>query len=179
MRAPCPIVSAASPLACLHRARARLRGTWLVVTLGLGLTGCPGEPEGPVRPFEVGTGPMFTALQEGDTVELHSGFQGGQHVFVSLRAWELATLKSRVELSLERTSDGDRVSSSYEVDLRFSPSPQPGEPAQLEGLLLVVPDASAAVGQEVRLSASFESDTGEHGSDSRTVVIQWASDLEP
>lgn len=159
------------------RARAGVLGTWLL--LGLGLTGCPDAPEGPLRPFEVGTGSMFTALQEGDTVELHSGFQGGQHVFVSLRAWELTTLKSRVELSLERTSDGDRVSSSYEVDLRFSPSLQPGEPAQLEGLLLVIPDASQAVGQEVRLNASFESDTGEHGADSRTVKLQWASDLEP
>ncbi|RKG88399.1 hypothetical protein D7V97_42775 [Corallococcus sp. CA053C] len=127
----------------------------------------------------MGTGGMFTALQDGDTVELNSGFQGGQHVFVSLRAWELTTLSSRVELSLERTSDGNRVSVPYEVDLRFSPSPQPGEPAMLEGLLLQVTDASKAVGQEVRLNASFESNTGEHGSDSRTVIIQWASDLEP
>ncbi|RKH57125.1 hypothetical protein D7V93_18905 [Corallococcus llansteffanensis] len=129
--------------------------------------------------MEVGTGGAFTALQDGDTVELFSGFQGGQHVFVSLRAWELTTLSSRVELSLERTSDGDRVSVPYEVNLRFSPSLQPGEPALLEGLLLQVPDASKAVGREVRLNAAFESDSGEHGADSRTVTLQWASDLEP
>ncbi len=158
------------------RARATLCGAWLA--LGLGLAGCPADPEGPELPFEVGTGRMFTPLEEGDTVELIQGGQGGQHVFVSMRAWDLTNIRARVEMSMERTSDGERVSSPYSVDLRFTQSAQEGAPALLEGLLLLVPDPAEAVDREVRLTASFESEGGEHGTDTRTVHLQWASELQ-
>jgi hypothetical protein len=151
-----------------------------LLALSLGMTGCPApEPEGePVR-FEVGTGRRFTGLEEGATLELVRGSQGGQHVFVSMRAWNLTDINARVEMSLERTSDGRQVSSNYAVDLRFVQGLGEGEPALLEGLLLQVPDASLAVGQQVRLKASFESDSGQYGEDSRTGTLQWASSPFP
>ncbi|MCP3137004.1 hypothetical protein [Pyxidicoccus xibeiensis] len=153
-----------------------------LLALGLVLTGCPGddpEPVGdPVR-FEVGTGVQFTALEEGAPLELFQGGQGSQHVFVSMRAWDLTEMEARVELALERTSDGERVSSRYKVDLRFEPGRAEGEPALLEGLLLVVPDVAQAVGREVRLKASFTSDLGQHGSDSHTGTLDWAANPFP
>ncbi|QSQ21357.1 hypothetical protein JY651_40250 [Pyxidicoccus parkwayensis] len=150
---------------------------WLVV--GLGLAGCPGGPEGPLREIEVGTGRSFTPIEEDATLELNSGGQGSQHVFVSLRAWELTNLKTEVKLSLERVSDGAQLSAPYKVNLRFSRPTQEGEPAKLEGLLLVVNDPAEAVGREVRINASFESDDGEHGTDSRSGTLQWAQNAFP
>ncbi|MFP2927419.1 hypothetical protein ACLESO_19910 [Pyxidicoccus sp. 3LG] len=162
------------------RARATLWGG--LAALGLGLTGCPGdgpEPIGdPVR-FEVGTGRYFTPLEEGATLELVEGGQGSQHVFVSMRAWDLTDMNARVEMSLKRTSDGARVSSRYRVDLRFDRGLMEGDPAQLEGLLLVVPDVAEAVGQEVRLEASFTAENGQHGSDSHLGTLQWAETTFP
>ncbi len=155
-----------------------------LLAASLGLAGCPEpgpgpgpDPVGEPLRFEVGTGRRFTPIEEGDTLELVSGGQGSQHVFVSMRAWDLTQLRGRVEMSLERTSDGSRVSSPYVVDLRFSAGIVPGDPASLEGLLLVVPDASQAVGQQVRLKASFVAESGEHGSDERTATLQWESSL--
>ena len=158
----------------LHRARtvrSALRLGWLA--LGLGLVGCPGGPDGPLRQLEVGTGVVFTPIEEGSTLELNAGGQGGQHVFVSLRVWELDTMKARVKMSLERVSDGERLAAPYSVNLRFDRGLREGEPAKLEGLLLVVDDPFEAVDREVRLNASFESEDGEHGSDSRTGTLQW------
>ncbi|MFP2906151.1 hypothetical protein ACLESD_14020 [Pyxidicoccus sp. 3LFB2] len=161
----------------VHRPNRRvplLCGAWLA--LGVGLAGCPGEPDGPERRFEVGTGRLFTPLEEGDTVELVSGVQGGQHVFVSMRAWELGNIRARVEMSMERASDGERVSSPYSVDLRFTHSFEEGGPSTIEGLLLMIPTPSKGVNQQVRLTASFESEAGEHGTDTRTVNLQWAGE---
>ncbi len=161
-------------------ARARA-ATWsALLALSLGLAGCPEpEPTGDPLRFEVGTGLQFTPIEEGGTLELVRGGQGGQHVFVSMRVWDLTTVRARVEMSLERTSDGVRVSSPYSVDLRFSQSMMDGEPAELEGLLLMVPDSREVVGQQVRLKASFLSTTGEHGADERTATLQWDADSLP
>jgi hypothetical protein len=159
-------------------ARATLWGAWLA--LGLGLAGCsPDGPDGPELPFEVGTGRFFTPMEEGSTVELHRGVQGGQHVFVSMRVWDLTNIRARVEMSMERASDGARVSSPYSVNLRFSNGIRQDDPATIEGLLLMVPDASQAVDRDVRITASFESVVGEHGSDTRTVRLQWATEPQP
>ena len=161
--------------------------TWsALVALGLGLAGCPGpdpdpypdpgpgpDPVGEPLRFEVGTGRRFTPIEDGGTLELTSGGQGSQHVFVSMRAWNLNDMKARVEMSLERTSDGVRVSAPYAVDLRFTQATTEGDPALLEGLLLVVPSVSEALGREVRLKASFVAESGEHGTDTHTATLQW------
>jgi len=143
--------------------------------LGLVLVaGCPEPvPEGPPVILEVGSGLEFTPIESGTVLHLVRGSQGGQHVYVSLRAWDMSVYRNTVELSLERVSDGKRVSVGYEVKLRFDAPMAAGEPALLEGLLLVVPDASAAVGQQVRLKASIESDEGHKASDTRTTTVEW------
>ncbi|QSQ21356.1 hypothetical protein JY651_40245 [Pyxidicoccus parkwayensis] len=196
-----------SPLSLRHIRRtppllsARCLG-WLA--LGLGLVGCRGEPDRPLRPFdddagepdrplesdagevdrslrqlEVGAGRKFTPIKEGGTLELYFGGQGSQHVFVSLRVWELTNVNAEVKLSLERVSDGARLSVPYSVNLRFDRGTQEGEPAKLEGLLLVINELSGTLGREVRLNASFESDDGEHGTDSRTGTLDWAQNQYP
>jgi hypothetical protein len=167
-------------LLCVAESSARAAVCGGLLAMSLGLTGCPGpEPEAPPVRFEVGTGRRFTAIEDGATLELVRGSQGGQHVFVSLRAWNLTDTTARVEMSLERTSDGRKVSSDYAVNLRFTQGPGADEPALLEGLLLVVPDPTLAVGHEVRLKASFLSSYGQRGEDSRTGTVQWAASFLP
>jgi hypothetical protein len=145
--------------------------------LGLCLVGCqPDEPDDPLKPpvvLEVGTGQTFTALAEGGTLDLYRGCQGSQHVYVSLRARELTTLKTQVQLSLERADDATKVSADFKLRLDFEPAPNVGEPAQLQGLLLPIIAPDRAVGQEVRLKASILSESNESATDTRTVTLQW------
>ncbi|MBN1205297.1 MAG: hypothetical protein JXB05_10265 [Myxococcaceae bacterium] len=154
-----------------------------LLALGLCLAACgedvPDEPPGPPARLAVGTGLTFTALEEGATLELIQGCQGSQHAFVSLQAWELTSLTARVELSLERTSNGDKVSNDYKVLLDFEEPLSAGEPALLEGLLLVVPDPNRAVGQEVRLKASILSESNQRATDLRTATLQWGTPTCP
>ncbi len=146
--------------------------------LGLVLvSGCPEpEPVGPPVRLEVGHGLEFTPIEAGTVLELHRGTQGGQHVYVSLRAWDMPVYRNTVELTLERVSDGRQLSADYEVKLRFDAPMGEGEPALLEGLLLVVRNPSDVIGQQVRLKASIESEDGHQGSDSRTATVDWAAE---
>lgn len=160
--------------------RARAAGWGGLLALGLLLAGC-GEPVSPPRTprLEVGTGLLFTALGEGATLELARGCQGSQHVFVSMRAWELASLTARVTLSLERVEDGRVVSSPYSVRLPFEAGSSPDAPASLEGLLLVVPDPAPSLGREVRLTASIETESSERATDTRSATLQWGTETCP
>ena len=149
--------------------------------LGLLLAGCGVEQPPPRAPprLEVGTGRSFTALGEGAVLELARGCQGSQHVFVSMRAWELTSLTARVTLSLERVEDGRVVSSPFALRLPFEVGATPDAPATLEGLLLVVPDPAASLGREVRLTASLETEASERASDTRSATLRWGTETCP
>jgi hypothetical protein len=157
------------------------RGT---LALGLLLAGCGATTPEPVPPsdqrLEVGTGrQQFTPLSDGDTLRVQRGCQGGQHVFVSLRAWGLPSDPVMVELSLTRTEDGQKVSLPYRVRYLFAQSTEEGTPDELPGLLLVVPEPDQAVGKQVRLTATVEPDFNTRVSDSRTGTLQWGADACP
>lgn len=149
-----------------------LRG--LALALGLALTGC-GEEELPsVEPrLEVGTGRQFTELTEDAPLQLQSGCQGGQHVFVSLKAWGLAREPHWVELSLTRTEDEQVVSVPYRVRLTFLPGDGAQVPDDLPGLLLVVGEPEQAIGRRVRLTASVETAAGQRLSDTHEGLLEW------
>lgn len=109
-------------------------------------------------------------------LELARGCQGSQHVFVSMRAWELTSLTARVTLSLERVEDGRVVSSPFALRLPFEAGTTRDAPATLEGLLLVVPDPAASLGREVRLTASLETEASERATDTRSATLQWGTE---
>ncbi len=174
------IVSAVDCTYVARRNRSTGAAPWrglLALGLGLCLTACgsdTSEPkDGPPVRLEVGTGLGFTAITPDSTLELIRGCQGSQHVFISLRAWDLPTSRNTVQLLLERASDGVDVSAPYDVQLRFDAPASDGEPALLEGLLLIVPDAAAAVDREVRLSAAIETEDGQRATDARIANLQW------
>lgn len=152
--------------------------TLFSLLLCLLLTACgastSSEPPPPPR-VEVGTGRAFTPLEAGASLELVRGSQGSQHVFVSLRAWELAPLTAQVELSLALAEDGRVVSAPYKLRLPFEPGTDAEAAATLESLLLVVPDAALAVGREVRLTASVQAESGVSATDTRTATLEWCT----
>lgn len=140
----------------------------------------PAEEPPPALRVEAGTGRagQFTPVAEGDTLRLQRGCQGSQHVFVSLRAWGLASDKALVNLALRRTGDSQVVSLPYRLRLPFT-SPSPGGPAELTGLLLVVPEPAQALGRAVTLEASVEDEAGHSASDRRAATLQWGPDACP
>jgi hypothetical protein len=163
----------------------RWRRRVLALPVALTLSGCP-QPEPTPEPIpeptpnpsfslELGQGEQFTPISEGDPLLMLHGFQGIQHIPVSLRAWNLSPLSATVDLSLVLEDSGERLSQPSHVRLSFSPGNTPDDPAELDGLLLVIPD-SPPVGQTVRLTASVQSASGEVVNDSRTGPLQWAPD---
>lgn len=155
----------------------------LAFALGLWLCGCPESPPPEPSPdmrLEVGTGQQeFTPLADGDTLLIHRGCQGSQHTYVSLRSWGLPSDPVIVELALTRTEDGTKVSSKFRVRYLFAQSASEELPDTLPGLLLPIPDPSAAVGRSVRLTASVELDSGATVTDARTGTLQWGDPACP
>jgi hypothetical protein len=168
-----------------HSIPAGSTGPWraaLALALGLTLAGCGGnEPQPqPSQSLELGTGrQQFTPLTDGDTLRVQRGCQGGQHIFVSLRAWGLPPEPVMVELSLTRTEDELKVSLPYRVRYLFTQGSTSDAPDELPGLLLVIPEPDKAVGKEVRLTAAVQTDPGDRATHARTGTLQWGADACP
>jgi hypothetical protein len=148
-----------------------------LLILGLCLAGCPNPPPyNPAEPprLELGSGCRFRPLAEGNALALHSGSQGGQHIFVSLRAWNLAQDSNLVDLALTRPSDGVQLGFPYQVRMRFDDGPD--DSYELEGLLMQVHNMEDVLDQEVRLTAAIETDSGERAMDEHTGTVRWAND---
>ncbi|HYI01200.1 hypothetical protein [Hyalangium sp.] len=168
-----------------HSVPAASAGPWraaLALALGLTVAGCGGnepEPQPPMS-LELGTGrQQFTPLNDGDTLGLQRGCQGGQHIFVSLRAWGLPPEPVMVELSLTRTEDEQKVSSPFRVRYLFAQGNDLDAPDELTGLLLVIPEPDKAVGRAVRVTAAVQTDPGDRATHVRTGTLQWGADACP
>lgn len=144
--------------------------------LGLCLAGCPNpppyNPDEPPR-LELGTGCRFTSLEAGQELALHSGSQGGQHIFMSLRAWNLADDSNLVDLALTRPSDGAPLGYPYQVRVSFDDGPD--DSYQLEGMLMQVLNMEDVLDQEVRLTAAVEVASGERAMDEHIGTVRWAT----
>lgn len=168
--------------------RAGVEAPWLALAV-LALAACgdgagtrgpgPEEEAGPAARMELGTGRQFTPLAEGATLRLQRGCQGSQHVFVSLRGRGLPSTPLMVELALTRTRDARVVSLPYRTRLPFTPGASADAPAELTGLLLVVPEPDEAVGESVWLSATVQPESGDTLKDERSGTLQWGADTCP
>jgi hypothetical protein len=106
--------------------------------------------------IEIGTGDIgeYTTLMDGDETTLIRGSQGGQHVWVGLRAWDLNTRPALIELLLENDASGDSVSIPFQVRLTFQDElPPDADYSQISGLALVVPDPEDVLRQPVTIRA--------------------------
>ena len=123
---------------------------------------------------ELGTGQDdFVPFEDGETLALHRGTQGLQHVFVSLRTRGLEPRGVLIDLGLTRDRDGARVSVPFEV--RLSVSPVDGEDyAKLAGLIVVVEFPEEALDEELTLEARLTDGRDRVATASRPVQVDWA-----
>jgi hypothetical protein len=98
----------------------------------------------------IGTGGVtcYLPLDDGDTVYLARGCQGGQHLWLSLRARGLDLMAPLVMARAFRTSDETDVGPVAQVRLTFDPLP--GEDwFALNGLRILVPEPDDVDGEEI------------------------------
>jgi hypothetical protein len=159
------------------------RASFLPLACFLLLAACdpgPTDPDGglpldaDVDPaLELGTGEgLFSSFEDGETLDLVSGCQGSQHVWVALRAWGIEPRGPIIQLSLVRDSDGAVVSQAFQV--RVSLDPVPGTTyAEVYGLTLVVPEPDGALDEDLTLRATVTDMNEVTVMDERPVRIAW------
>jgi hypothetical protein len=106
--------------------------------------------------IEIGRGDIgdYETVMDGDDAQLVRGSQGGQHVWVGIRAWDLNTRPALIQLLLENDASGETVSIPFQVRLTFQDElPPDADFTQISGLALVVPDPEDVLGQRVTIRA--------------------------
>jgi len=147
--------------------------------------GSPGDDTGsaadadalppPMGILELGTGvEAFEPITDGSTIGLTRGFQGLQHVWVSLRVREMDTDRAITELTLTREQDDVVVSDSFRVRIPFEVH---GGYAELLGIQLVTPDENAVLDEAVILSARVENRDGASAEADARFSVVWEDDL--
>lgn len=142
------------------------------------LTACPVEPP---RAFPLefvakeGSDAALRPLEAGEVVELHSGFQGGQHLFVSLRGQDVDEGPALITLRLEDPGSGAELTRKVELRQSFDSVPEGG--LVLSDLLMMVDQPDGIVGRTVRLEAFVESeDDHAEAEAAQTITVQWAGE---
>ena len=137
----------------------------LSLSLGLfaaaALAGCatvepvePGEAS-----LELGTGSWrFEPLEDGETLELVRGAQGGWHVWLSVRVEGMAGEPPPLRFTMQ-PSDESRGADSFEVALRFDPPREDGA-RQLVGYTGIVSDPACLVGELLRVEVEMPGPDG-------------------
>ncbi len=144
----------------------------------------PDGGEGMPR-IEIGTGDIgdYDVLVDGDTTYLVRGSQGGQHVWVGIRAWDINTRPALIQLLLENDATGETVSIPFQVRLTFQDEvPPDADFDQISGLALVVPDPEDVVGQRVTIRARVsENRTGGLMAEAAVedLFVEWDPDNPP
>jgi len=150
----------------------------LLLASGCGDDAMPDAGPGGAR-IEIGTGDIGDYEEFTGQALLVRGSQGGQHVWVGLRAWDLDTRPALIQLILERDSDGEVVSIPFQVRLTFQDDvPMDADYTQISGLALVVPDADDVLGEEITVRARVsENRTG--GTMAESAVMALVADWDP
>lgn len=139
----------------------------------------PGQDAGPTvwhqGVLELGTGAaVFEPVSDGQTLALSRGPQGLQHVYVSLRLYDVDPTLAITELSLTRDRDGVRVNEPFRVRLAYEMQP---EGLELIGAQLVTPDEDAAFGESLVLAARVEGRDGSWAEAQASVHVVWEEEL--
>ncbi len=155
--------------------------------LGHHTVGCGnecGEVTGPIV-ARAGTGDpsnptQYRALADGDAVQLTTGSQGGQHVWVQLRATGLCPAAASARVRAVRASDGERVGQAISTPQRWNAVPgAPGTFAS-ETLAVQVDDryfCTLLQGGALRLEYTIEDGRGAPVTGTVPVVVRgWSED---
>ena len=171
--------------------RHRLAFAVLYGVLAALTAGCPGDdddPDGGPVPIDgelgpevaIGTGGIerYVPIDDGDTVLMARGCQGGQHVWVGVRARGLDTEPALVSLSGVRVRDGQMVSIPITVRLRFVQDVADGWD-EITGIQLVIPIADQAIDEEIDIRAQVAEDFrgGQMQEATRRVRVVWGGEV--
>ena len=155
------------------------------------IAGCPGDDDdpdgGPIRvdgelgpEVAIGTGGIerYVPIDDGDTVLMARGCQGGQHVWVGVRARGLDTEPALVSLSGVRVRDSEMVSIPITVRLRFVQDVADGWD-EITGIQLVIPVADQAIDEEIDIRARVAEDFrgGQTQEATRRVRVVWGDEV--
>ena len=148
----------------------------------------PGSDAGPMPPVDagslvpaaeltLGTGELaFAPVAEGQVLPLVHGFQGLQHVWVSVRARDFDPDRAIITLSLDRVGDGRPAADDLRVRLPFDVDPA-GAYVERVGLQLVVLEPNLALGEQLRLTAAIDNPLGAHATASAHITVVWEENL--
>lgn len=133
-------------------------------------------PPDPMLPPElvlgVGEG-RFEPFDDGATLDLVSGCQGLQHVWVAMRGQGIDPRGTLVDLSLRRVADDVMVSQVFRVRISMQPVAELDGVYELYGLTAIVPTPDDAIGQDLLLRATVTDRAGLEIADERPVRIAW------
>ncbi|MCS6798882.1 MAG: hypothetical protein NZ898_10180 [Myxococcota bacterium] len=137
----------------------------------------------------IGTGGVgrWEDLPQDGVALLARGCQGSQHVWLSLRAWNLDTSPAIVEAHLRFDREQCRVASPPEgcqpstplrIRTRFE-QPEGVDYTQITGIAVVVPDPAPVEGQWCVLWARVTENEGARRSaeDARRVRVEWGTEV--
>jgi hypothetical protein len=164
-----------------------LRTAWLLAPLLALPLGCdpvePGDPDASaptdaaapaVEPrLEIGTGAEgFGTFEDGETLDIVSGCQGAQHIWVALRVWGLNPRGTILDVSLARDRDEMVVSQTFRVRVSLT-AVEDADYADVWGLTLVVPEPDQAVEEDLTLRATVTAMDETSVSASRPIRAEW------
>lgn len=134
----------------------------------------PCSPEGATIELGGGTGPTlagYRPLSNGDTVYLTPGPQGGQHIWIGMRATGINPSQPLVTLRAYR-GDGALIG-QIRVRLRFSPLQENPSAYGLPALTLIIDDDRycSVLAESVRITAELNDGAGHCLNVDRTVRV--------
>lgn len=128
--------------------------------------------------MEIGTGGIdrYVPVEDGDTLELARGCQGGQHLWIGLRAYGLDTQPALISLSAVRATDGEVVSIPTTVRLRFR---QDDGYDEITGIQLIIPTPNELFDRDIDINARVAEDIsrGRMARTTRRVDVVWGDEV--
>ncbi len=112
---------------------------------------------------------MFRDFADGETLDIVSGCQGSQHIWIALQAQGLDPRGTIIDVSIRRASDDVVVSQTFRLRLSFQPVAGREGLFQVYGLTIVIPEPDEAVGQDLIVSATVTDRDGVEVTDERPI----------
>jgi len=131
----------------------------------------PGDGGPPVEPsLTLGTGEgRYRNFEDGEVLDIVSGCQGSQHIWIALRAEGLDARGTIIDVSIRRASDDVVVSQTFRLRLSLQPVPGNLGLHEVYGLTLIIPEPEEAIGEELIVSAIVTDRGGTEVTDERTI----------
>lgn len=142
------------------------------------LGGCASEVVPEEASLELGTGTWrFEPVADGDAVPLIRGAQGGWHVWVAVRTNGMERDRGSLSIALS-PADESRPPRETTLGVTLDPPDAEGRRVYL-GWPAILDDPSCAVGELLRIEATFTDATGRRVTVERDVMVTGGDDPPP